>query len=213
MKIKKLVTTAMLLAIATVLSFIQIVPLPFGGAITPVSMLPIIIIGYMYGIRHGLLAAFVYSLIQMIAGIGTISAFFLPGESQMTVWKAICVTFVDYIPAYTLLGFGALFKDKLKSRYAEICLGAVVSLSFRYMIHIISGAIFFGAWAEWFFSDSTGLSQIHIFENFSRWIALNVSGNLLSVIYSVIYNGIYMIPEIIITASVAPVILKHIKTT
>ena len=75
-------------------------------------------------------------------------------------------------------------------------------------MHIISGAIFFGTWAEWFFADSTGLSQIAIFKPFCDFVMSSMKGSGLALFYSVIYNGAYMIPEIIITAIITPIIYK-----
>ena len=107
-----------------------------------------------------------------------------------------------------MLGFGGILKGKLKNRISEVCLGSVIALVLRYIMHIISGAIFFGAWAEWFFADATGLSQIGVLKGFCTWVMSTFSGGALSVFYSVVYNGAYMIPEIIITALVTPVIYK-----
>ena len=56
---KRMVLSAMLIAIATVLSLIKIVDLPYGGSVTLGSMLPIIIIAYRYGTAWGLLCGFV----------------------------------------------------------------------------------------------------------------------------------------------------------
>ena len=54
----RLVLTAMMLAIATVIAFIcSLIPFlnfPFGGGITICSMLPIILISYIYGVKWGL---------------------------------------------------------------------------------------------------------------------------------------------------------------
>ena len=211
MKTKKLVTTAMLLAFALILSLIQVLQLPFGGSVTLVSMLPVVIAAYMYGTRWGLFSAFIYSLLQMVAGIGTVSAFFLPGEGQMALGSAIAICLIDYVLAYTMLGFGGIFAGRFKSKTKELCLGIVVALGLRYVMHIISGAIFFGAWAEWFFADSTGLSQIGALKGFCSWVMNNLSGGGLSLFYSVVYNGAYMIPEIIITVIVAPVVMRVLK--
>ena len=54
MKTKKLVTTAMLLAMAVLLSLVQVLKLPFGGSVTLVSMLPVVLIAYMFGTKWGL---------------------------------------------------------------------------------------------------------------------------------------------------------------
>lgn len=211
MKTKKLVTTAMLLAFSLILSLIQVLRLPFGGSVTLVSMLPVILIGYMYGIKHGLFAALVYSFLQMLVGMGTVSAFFLPGESQMALHAAILICVIDYILAYSCLGLGGLFKNRIKNPMASLLLGTTVCILLRYFMHIISGYIFFGSWAQWFFADSSGLSQIGALKGFCDWVMNNLSGNGLSLFYSVIYNGAYMIPELLITLIVTPVVYRVLK--
>lgn len=205
MKTKRLVTTAMLIAIAAVLSVLQPFQLPFGGGITIASMLPIVLIAYCYGTRWGLFSASVFSLLQLLLGLKTVSAFFLPGESQMVLYKAVLVCFLDYILAYSLLGFGGIFKGKIKSDVTAITAGSVLALFLRYLVHILSGAVFFGSWAEWFFTQE-GFYAIgaKIMETFS--------GSGLAFIYSVFYNGTYMLPEIVITAILTPIIYKALTT-
>lgn len=211
MKTKKLVTTAMMLAIAVLLSLVQIFKLPFGGSVTLVSMMPIVIVSYMYGVKWGFFTAFAYSILQMLTGMDTVSAFFLPGDSQMALGAALCVCLIDYVLAYTMLGTAGVFKGKFKNSTLEICLGTVVALFLRYIMHIISGAIFFGAWAEWFFADGTGLMQISALKGFCSWVMNNITGGSLAVFYSIVYNGSYMIPEIIITAIVTPIVYKVLE--
>ncbi len=204
MKTKKLVVSAMLIAIATVLSFIQPFSLPFGGGITLASMMPVIIIAYMYGIKWGCLSAFVYSLIQIVLGIKTVSAFFLPGEGQMSFISALLICLIDYILAYTVLGFGGIFKNKFKNDLAAITVGSIFATFSRYILHIISGAVFFGSWAEWFFTQE-GFYAVgaHIMNTFS--------GSSLALVYSVFYNGLYMIPEIIITSALTPLVYRSLN--
>ena len=206
MKTKKLVISAMLIAIATVLSIFQPFQLPFGGGITIASMMPIVIIAFCYGTKWGLFSAFIFSLLQLFLGAKTVSAFFLPGEDQMVFWKAVVVCFLDYIAAYTVLGFGGIVKNKIKNDLTAITLGSVIALSLRYIIHIISGAFFFGTWAEWFFTQE-GFYAIgaNIMEAFS--------GSALAWVYSIFYNGTYMLPEIIITAILTPIIYKALSAS
>ena len=103
-----------------------------------------------------------------------------------------------YAVVQMLLGFGGIFRNKIKNPSASLCVGSIVALSLRYLAHIISGYIFFGTWAEWFFSQDGFALGAKILEKFS--------GQGLALLYSVIYNGLYMIPEIIITAIVALII-------
>ena len=203
---KKLVTSAMLIAIAVVLSLLTPFNLPFGGGITLASGLPIIIISFMFGTKFGLFSAFIYSLLQMVTGMNTVASFFLPGESQMVLWKAITVCLLDYILAYTVLGLGGIFKNRFKNNSVSIIIGTIFAISLRYVIHIISGAVFFGAWAEWFFTQDG-------FYKIGETILNTFSGTSLSVIYSIFYNGLYMIPEILITAVIAPIVYKIINAS
>lgn len=204
MKSKKIVLSAMLIAIAVVLSFIQPFQLPFGGGVTLASMMPIVLIAFVFGTKWGLFSAFVFSLLQMVTGFKTVAAFFMPGDSQMTLVSAIFVCIIDYILAYTVLGFGGVFKDKIKNNTVAITLSAVTACSLRYIMHIVSGAIFFGAWAEWFFTQEG-------FYKIGEKIMQTFSGGSLAVVYSLFYNGLYMIPEIIITAIITPIIYKVLE--
>ena len=191
---------AFALSISAICAVLPFLNLPFGGGFTIASMLPIILIAYMYGTKWGILTAFVYSMLQMLLGFNTVSAFFLPGDSQMLWWKAVLVLFIDYVVAYTVLGFGGVFRKKFEIKKALV-LGSIFAIALRYIAHIISGAIFFGAWAEWFFTQ----------EGFYVWggkILEIFSGNTLALVYSIIYNGTYMIPEIIITAIAAALIVR-----
>lgn len=203
MKTKEIVTTAMLLAIAAVLSVYKPFELPYGGGITIASMMPIILVAFCYGTRKGLFAGFVFSLIQMLFSHGTITGAFLPGENQMVFYKAILMCLLDYTLAFTVLGLGGVFKGKLKSDTAAIFLGALFATFLRYVCHFLSGVILWGSYAEWFFSQD-GYS-------FGAMILSRYSGMTLSVIYSLVYNGLYMIPEIIITAIVTPIVFKALK--
>ena len=189
----RLVETGVLLALATILSLIKPFSLPFGGGITIVSMLPIVMLSYRHGIKWGLLSGFIFSLLQIVTGMGTVKGFFVPEDYAL--WAGIGIVLLDYVAAFTVLGFGGLFRNKLKAPLA-LCLGSIVALLLRYLMHIISGAIFFGAWAEWFFTQEG-------FYAIGSKILASFSGTGLSIIYSIFYNGLYMIPEIIITAIVA----------
>lgn len=198
----RLVESALLIAIAAVIELISKalgLELPFGGTVTLASMFPIALIAYKYGTKWGLLSGFTYSIVQMLLGVKVVSAMFLPGDGQMAVWQAICVCLLDYVLAYTVLGFGGIFKGKFKKPAGELALGTFVALLLRYLVHIVSGAIFYGAWAEWFFSQEG-------FYSIGEKILNTFSGTSLSIIYSIFYNGLYMVPEIIITTVVAAIL-------
>ncbi len=193
-KNRRLVETAILIAMAIVLEFVsKLFPfqLPFGGGITIVSMLPLVMISMRHGVKWGLFSAFVYSLLQMATGHATMTAYFI-GEEAMSLGNALLITFIDYILAFTVLGFGGIFMNKIKSTTLAMALGSVFAIGLRYIAHIISGFLFWGSYAEWFFTqDGMG--------DFGGWFLDAFSGKTLAFVYSIIYNGTYMIPEIILT--------------
>ncbi len=206
-----LVESAVMIALAAVLELVAklIIPeMPFGGQVTIVSMLPVVLVGWKYGIGNGLITGFVYSLVQMALGVKTISGLIMPASEDYlgSLGNVVLMFILDYIVAYTVLGLGAMYKKKIKNNSVSLALGSFTVLSLRYISHIISGYILYGAWAEWFFTQ----------EGFYSWgqtIMNTFSGNALSLVYSIVYNGFYMIPEIIITTIVAVVIGKISQIT
>ena len=214
LKTQRMTVSAVMLALATVLAIVcELIPflnLPFGGGFTVASMLPIIIVSYMYGIRWGFFTSFVYSCIQMLMSLimgKTVLALFTPtSDDYMGLAAAFAIIFIDYFLAYTVLGIGGMFRNKIQNKVVAIVLGVIVAISLRYLCHIISGYIFYGAWAEWFFSQEG-------FYSVGGKILDTFNGKMLALVYSVFYNGLYMIPEIVITAIVSSLVgnIKQIK--
>ena len=204
--IHMMVESAFLLTLGVVLEFFSkmfIPEMPFGGQITLVNMLPVVLISYRYGLKWGTFSAFVYSMLQMAMGLNTVTAAFQPGyfgDDTMIV-NAIVMVVLDYLVAYTVLGLGGIFRNKIKNAGLSLMLGSIVALSCRYIAHILSGYILFSGWAEWFFTQ----------EGFPAWGAALVEAvepGVLGFTYSLVYNGMYMIPEIILTAIAAFLIAR-----
>lgn len=71
--ILRLCESAIMIALATVLSMIKFANLPFGGSVTLCSMLPLVLIAYRYKWKWGLLTGAVYGLVQMVLGANNLS--------------------------------------------------------------------------------------------------------------------------------------------
>ena len=65
LRIRALCEGAILVALAFVLSFVKLYELPNGGSLTP-AMFPILLFALRFGLGRGLLAGFVFGLLQMI---------------------------------------------------------------------------------------------------------------------------------------------------
>lgn len=209
-KTKRLTESAMLLAVAIILELVAkmfIPEQPFGGQLTVASMLPIVLVSYRHGMKWGFVTAFTYSLLEMAIGGKTVAAAFQPGyfDDGVMIGNAIIMCGLDYIVAYTLLGLGGIFRNRIKKPGLALACGSVVALSARYAAHVLSGYILFSGWAEWYFTQ----------EGFPAWgagLVEALSPGMLGFVYSLTYNGMYMIPEMIITA-VAAVLIARPKIT
>ena len=205
-KTRKLTESAMLMAVAVVLELVSkmfIPEMPFGGQVTLCSMLPMVLISYRHGVKWGLFSGFCYSFLQMALGAGTVTAAFQPGyfgEGRM-LFNALLMCGLDYVAAFTCLGLGGIFRDRIEKKSLALCLGGLVALAARYLCHVLSGYILFAGYAEWFFTQ----------DGFPAWGAALVdalSPQALGITYSAVYNGMFMLPEMIITAVGAFLIAK-----
>ncbi len=162
--IKRLVLTAIMIALATVLSMVKIFKMPLGGSVTMLSMLPIALISVEYGIKWGMTASFAYSLVQMGLDMAEVFSW---GLSPLALIGTIAI---DYILAYSSIGLAGMFRKK---GVAGVCTGIAIALILRFIFHVISGTIIFASWMP------------------EEW------NNPL--LYSVCYNGLYMLPELVFT--------------
>ena len=131
---RKLVESALFIAVATVLSLLKI-DLPFGGGVTIVSMLPIVLCSHRWGWKWGVVTAFVYSVVQLLLGLDNVGY----ASSLVMVFGVI---FLDYIIAYTFIGLSGVFGNTRKA----VFLGILVSFILRFLCHLITGAWIWGEW-------------------------------------------------------------------
>ena len=206
-KTKRITESAMLIAVAIVLELLSklfIPEMPFGGQVTLVSMLPVVLISYRHGVKWGLVSGVTYALLEMALGAKTVSAAFQPGYfgDGVMLLNAVIMCVLDYLVAFTVLGLGGAFRNRIEKPGLALLCGVLLALGARYVAHIASGYILFAGWAEWFFTQ----------EGFPAWgaqLVNTLSAEQLGLTYSVVYNGFYMIPEIVLT-SVAALLLARV---
>ena len=177
MKTRALVECSLMIAISMILSLIKIDWL-LGGGITIASMLPLVLISHRYGTRIGVIAAFVYSVLQMVLGLDMV-------QYATSFFMAVAIATLDYLAAYTVIGFSAVLDGKMKNRLASIVAGIAITFFLRFACHFVSG---------WFVWEA-------LWPNERGWAAP---------VWSLAYNAAYMIPETVITIAAACLLYKPI---
>ena len=172
---RKLTESAVFIALGTILSILKI-DLPFGGGVTIASMLPLVLISHRWGWKWGVLTAFVYSVIQMFLGLDNV------GYATSFV-MALGVIFLDYIIAYTVIGFSGAFDRPLGKTRASMAVGIAVTFVLRFCCHLLTGVWIWGEWMPETFMNMTMTSP---------WL------------YSFLYNGWYMLAEMVVTEVIVP---------
>lgn len=149
---------ALLVAVAQILSYVKFMELPSGGSLTP-AMFPILFFAVRWGLKNGLMAGFVFGVLQFMFDGG-----FALG------WESIIG---DYLVAFAVLGLAGLFRGKKWGIFA----GTVVGCAARFLVHYVVGATI---WGQYMPSEFLNMTMT------TPWI------------YSAIYNGVYMLPNMIL---------------
>lgn len=125
---KAVTLSALLVALATGLGMLKLFEMPYGGTVTVFSMLPIVLCGYFLGTRRGVMAGMCVGLLNLIFGPYIIHPIQL---------------LVDYPFAFGALGLAGICRDQKNG----LVKGYIVGLIGRYVCAVISGIVFFGAYA------------------------------------------------------------------
>ena len=147
--VRALTYGALCIAMSFVLSYIKLWSMPMGGSVTLASMLPLLWYSNKFGVRNGLIAGAAYGLLQLIQ------------KPEIYHWAQVLL---DYPLAFGMLGLAGCVKN--------LQLGSILGVAGRWIMHILSGAIFFAEWVPEGWSNA--------------WI------------YSAAYNGGYLLAELIL---------------
>ncbi len=120
---RRLAYCAMAVALAYVTSFIKVFKLPYGGSVTLMSMLFIVLVAHWYGVKTGVLVGFAYGILQ-----------FLQEPYFLSLFQVCC----DYVLAFAALGLAGLFRGKKNG----LLLGYVVAVLARGVFHTLGGYLY-----------------------------------------------------------------------
>ena len=171
--IQSLCEGALMVVLSQLFGYLKLFPsMSEGGSIT-FAMFPLCFYAVRWGLGKGLLAGFVFGLLQLL----------LDGAYA---WSWQCMI-LDYLCAYTMLGLGGLFRGKKWGIFAAIVAGGLG----RFLFHFISGATIYRIVAP---------TEVLHFGTFSS-----------PELYSLVYNGVYLIPCIVLALAVAGVLYVPLK--
>ena len=133
-RLRTLTESAILIALAEILSLLPFYRFPWGGSID-LAMLPIIVICVRWGFGPGMVAATAHAIIQTLL------------EGGIAIgWQSIIG---DFLVAYMVLGFAGLFRGKFVP-------ATVVACTARFLVHYVVGATI---WAEYMPEEFFGMTM------------------------------------------------------
>lgn len=129
MTLKKMIVISLFSAIAFILSFIEFISYPQGGGINLVPMVPIMLIGILYGNTEGMTCGLIFGILSLITGGHIVS---------------IAEALLDYILAFVVLGLsGFAGRD---NKY-KILISSIIVVALSVFSNIVSGVYFYGEYA------------------------------------------------------------------
>ena len=170
-KLRALCEGAIMVAAATALSYLKLFELPQGGSVC-IGMLPILLYCVRWGLGEGLLVSFAYGLLQL----------FFDGAYAWG-WTSMLL---DYVVAFTVLGFSGLFAGKKSG----IFYGTVVGCVLRFIVHFISGVTIYRI------NEPTELFNVTYLNPY---------------LYSAVYNGSYVGIDMAICLVIFAILYKPLK--
>jgi thiamine transporter len=185
--------------------------MPFGGKFFGISMLPLVLIGLLVGLKYGLLSGLIYALynfgIDYIIYLETLRV-------TLESWTGIPWTFgmivmlilFDYVIPFMAFGLSGLFKDGLEKKQRFVIAVLVVS-AIRLVSSTISGVILWGSSIA-YASEQVALgNESH---NLATRIFAGVGDNL--ILYSFGYNFIYIFTTSVLVIGIGLLIHKRLQT-
>lgn len=178
---------AICLAASYALSFIKLFRLPNAGAITPASILPLLLYCYYFGFRKSLVVSTAYALLQLIQDPYILSPF---------------SALLDYLLPFMAISLAGVFrfspnaykravgsKRPVITAHGRFFVGVALYFVARYFFHTLSGVFFWSNGIEYlgWSGDLTGAAA---------WG------------YSLTYNILYLLPDTAIAVAAAAFVLS-----
>lgn len=139
-KTAKLVEAALMVALAFVLSMIPFFKMPWGGTVTLFSTLPIIVMSLRHDTKWAVATAALYGFTQTLQGLDSVVA-------AKTLPAMVGCVLLDYMLAYTAVGFTGLIARKFSNHTVGVTVGVISTGLLRLLFSFLSGILIWGAYA------------------------------------------------------------------
>ena len=126
-KLQIMVESAIMIALAVVLSFVKVWSMPQGGTIS-LTMLPLFLLSFRRGAIAGIISGIIYGAISIII--------------DGVIYHPMSIL-LDYTLAYGVIGVAGFFKKN----YLGIIIGTAVGTALRFICSLLSGAVLFAEYA------------------------------------------------------------------
>jgi len=137
--VKDLAECALMIAMATVLSFIVVYRMPQGGSVTLFSMVPLLYVAYRHPLKWAVLSALAYALLHMLF------SFYPPPAGTVIAFAGVVL--LDYVIAYGVLGLAGLFARPFGRSARSVLIGGTIAIALRFVCHYVSGILIWDAFA------------------------------------------------------------------
>ena len=170
-KLRALCEGAIMVALATALSYLKLFELPQGGSVC-IGMLPILFSCTRWGLKDGLIAPFAYGLLQLIFD-----------GAYAWGWASMLL---DYLVAFAVLGFAGLFARKK----GGVFIGTVVGCVLRFIVHFISGVTIYRIYEPVELFNTTFLNP-YLYSAAYNGSYVGIDMILCLVIFAILYKPLY----------------------
>ena len=134
---KTLAISAILIALSVALGAVTLFRMPQGGSVTPFSMLPIFLAAYYFGVPRGLLVGIAVGILNLL-----LNPYIIHPVQVL----------LDYPLAFGAIAVGGVLRHHKK---IGLVFGYIVGVFCRYVVAVLSGVVFFSAYAP---ANFNGLS-------------------------------------------------------
>ncbi len=194
--IRILCECAIMVAVAFVLDLLcKLIPtdafLPYGGSIS-IGMVPIAFISFRHGWKWGGGTALVFVGIQMLTG------FYPPPVTKFGYF--LLMILLDYVIGYGIMGFAVLFARPFSNRLVGYGIATAAVNVLRFVCSFFSGVL---VWNGNFYVEEGAQvpGLLSAIADSGAWV------------YSLLYNGGYMLPTTVLCVAVMVILCSQLDPT